>query len=234
MPFTNLRAEQAKQLHALIGASLQAVTDSRTDVIAELQDALEIAALLVADLDGGDLDYLLAHLDLSTGHVSDDDRLKLETLKSNGDTKDSSLPRIIDSHYGWIIPLGYFRIDDEDAEENMRRLRDAMPSVADCAQYALDRGGELLVFDADATTVADLPVYDWRARSYDAAPDARQRLGDWLLTNLGVERQQADHITVSAIIAALGGSSVPDALKEILVNLPARSSAAGREGQTDG
>lgn len=100
-------------------------------------------------------------LDLSTGHVSGEDAKKLDAMKGNGGGgRNTGLPRIIDTFYGWIIPLGYFGECDEDGS-NMARLEAELPSVADCAKLAMRYGCSMLHFDGDADQVSSLPLYEW-------------------------------------------------------------------------
>ncbi len=99
-------------------------------------------------------------LDLSTGHVSGEDAKKLDQIKGNGRHRDTSMPRVIDTYYGWIIPLGTFGECDEEGEA-MARFENELPSVAACAKFALRHGCSMLHFDRDADELPGLPAHEW-------------------------------------------------------------------------
>lgn len=104
---------------------------------------------------------VLTMLDLSTGHITEEDSTKLYILKELATLRNSPI-RIIAHQYGWFVNVP----EDKSVQERIERviaLIDAGFSEEFIVLYfmARDSGCSWINFDQDGETVDDLPVFDW-------------------------------------------------------------------------
>jgi hypothetical protein len=92
------------------------------------------------------------YLDLSTAHLTDEDRKILEGPYPFGDYG----PRLAVHEYGWICYLGEDGQFGEDADQ-----AGMSQHFVNIVRYAIGHGCSLINFDQDGPEIEELPTFEW-------------------------------------------------------------------------
>jgi len=100
---------------------------------------------------------ILNYLDLSTGHLSQND---FDILQEVANTKNGDFPfRVVDHEFGLLV----FMPPPVDLQEVLEELPESgiSPNLLNVLDYAQELKCSLLNFDQDGGTIEQLPIYDW-------------------------------------------------------------------------